>query len=332
MKVKIFTEGGHNIGLGHISRCSALYDEGERRGIDTKLFIHGNTKNLDFLNGRIFENINWLSENYLINNINKMDYCIIDSYLASERIYSIISSKSKNVLFIDDNSRISYPKGIMVNPSLSTDSLRYPSNDEILYLLGHKYIILRSPFINIERITLNKVVKEVLITMGGSDFRELTPKILNNICVKYPEIKFNVIIGNAFSNLKHIKRNEQNNVEFYLNIDEELMEKLMIRSDVAITSAGQTIYELLATQTPFIAIKVVDNQNNNINGLMKIHTQQSIIEYDNKRFDEKLDSEFKEMLCYEKRKRYFNVYKNVVDGFGTRRIFDILLRGVSNEK
>jgi spore coat polysaccharide biosynthesis predicted glycosyltransferase SpsG len=44
--------------------------------------------------------------------------------------------------------------------------------------------------------------------------------------------------------------------------------ELMVKSDLAITAAGQTIYELLATQTPFIPIKVIENQENNVNGFI----------------------------------------------------------------
>jgi spore coat polysaccharide biosynthesis predicted glycosyltransferase SpsG len=96
--------------------------------------------------------------------------------------------------------------------------------------------------------------------------------------------------------------------------------------------AGQTIYELLATQTPFIGIKVIDNQSNNINGLKKINPRQSIIEHADARFIEKLDREFKAMHSYDQRENYSNLYKNQVDGIGSKRIVDILLKEQSNGK
>ncbi|NMA49298.1 MAG: UDP-2,4-diacetamido-2,4,6-trideoxy-beta-L-altropyranose hydrolase [Tissierellia bacterium] len=332
MKVKIFTEGGFGIGLGHISRCSSLYDEVVSRGIEAEFVIHGNFKNVDLLKGMMVKNVNWLSEDYLNNHINNTDYCIVDSYLASEELYQIISNKSKKALFIDDNARIKYPKGIIVNPSLSVDGLNYPQNDEYIYLLGDKYIILRSPFVNVKKNIINKDVKEVLITMGGSDPKELTPKILNGICKNYPLIKFNVVIGNAFRKANLIERIELNNIEFHYNVDAELMKNLMLKSDFAITAAGQTVYELLAIQTPFIPIKIAENQSNNIQGLRMINPHQVIIEHEDKFFLKRLEKEFKTMLCKDKRENLAKLYKNQVEGLGNKRIVDSLLGEIDMEK
>jgi len=241
-------------------------------------------------------------------------------------LYHIISNKSKKALFLDDNARIRYPKGIIVNPSLSVDNLYYHLTDENIYLLGAKYIVLRSPFVNVERRSINQDVKNVLITMGGSDIRDLTPKILNGICRKYPEVKFNVVIGNAFDNVKRVERIKLSNVELLYNIAAESMKKLMLESDFAITAAGQTIYELLATQTPFIPIKVIDNQINNVKGLRKINPTQSIIEYsDDELLIKELEKEFKIILSQVYRQTLVNTYKNQVDGLGSRRILDTLL-------
>jgi len=326
VKVKIFTEGGTGIGLGHISRCSALYDEVASRGLDVKFVINGNVENVDLLEGRRAEFIDWLSVDYLNNHISSTDYCIVDSYLVSEYLCRIIFNKSKVALFIDDNMRINYPNGIIVNPSLSVDNLNYSSlYEETILLLGAKYIILRNPFLNAKRNMINKDVKEVLISMGGSDIRDLTPKVINEICQKYPEIKFNVVIGKAFENLTNIKKTNLSNVELHYNITAELMKQLMIKADFAITAAGQTIYEFLATQTPFIPIRIIDNQSNNIRGLLKVNPSQVVIEYDDIQLIEKLEKEFKIMLSQIKRENLLYLYEGYVDGTGNKRIIDRLL-------
>lgn len=326
MKVKIFTEGGNSIGFGHLSRCTSLYDEIKNRSINAEFIIYGNIEDVDFLQGRIVKNVDWMSKDYLNEHINNTDCCIVDSYLASVDLYQIISNKAKRALFIDDNVRIKYPRGIIVNPTLSVDNLRYPPNSENTYLLGAQYIILRSPFLNTGRNTINKDVKNVLITMGGSDLRNLVPKIINNICKNYPDIKFNIVVGNTFCDTTFVKNVKLDNLEFYYNIDAESMKRLMYKSDLAITAAGQTIYELLATQTPFIPIKVIDNQSNNISGLRKSNPDQVVLEHDDEFFIKKLDIEFRKLLSQDQREININLYKNQVDGVGSKRIVDILLR------
>lgn len=325
MKVKILTEGGEGIGLGHISRCCSLYDEIYSRGINVRLVIHGDIANINILKERTIINDNWQSKSYLYNNIESTDYCIVDSYLASKSLYEIISTKAKRALYIDDIARIEYPKGIIVNPSLNTESIIYPTNDNNIYLLGCEYIILRTPFIKRKKHISNDNVKDVLITLGGSDIRNLTPCIMNSICRKYSKIKFNVVVNDTFNNIAIIEDAKPNNTELHYNVDEGYMSDLMISSDIAITAAGQTIYELLATATPFIAIRVIDNQNNNLNGLRKINPDQPVLDYTDRNFIKILEREFGIILDIDKRAILTNAYKDIVDGLGRKRIINALL-------
>ncbi len=140
MKVIILTEGGSQIGLGHISRCSSLYDELEARGIEVEFIIYGDTNDIEIIKNKKFKLANWLSTDFLNYYIKENDYCIVGSYLATEDLYKVISNRAKKSLFIDDNARIKYPMGVVVNPSLSTNVVTYPKNDTNCYLLGHKFI------------------------------------------------------------------------------------------------------------------------------------------------------------------------------------------------
>ena len=92
MKVKIFTEGGGDIGLGHISRCCSLFDEVYNRGIDIDFIIYGDILNVESFIDRPVINDNWLSADYLNRNVERTDYCIVDSYLASKKLYEIIKT------------------------------------------------------------------------------------------------------------------------------------------------------------------------------------------------------------------------------------------------
>ncbi|WP_209121610.1 UDP-2,4-diacetamido-2,4,6-trideoxy-beta-L-altropyranose hydrolase [Alkalihalobacillus sp. BA299] len=327
MRVLIFTEGGSRIGLGHISRCSSLYDELEARRIEVEFIIYGDINENEIIQNKRSKVTNWFSKEFLNQYIKKSDYCIVDSYLASEDLYRVISNRAKECLFIDDNARVKYPKGIIVNPSLFTNAVMYPKNDHSCFLLGHKYIILRRPFIQVKRETLKTKVTEVLITLGGSDIHNLTPVILDLFVSKYPNITFHVVLGNAFNNAIQIKKINSKNMNFYENATAEEMKNIMLKSDLAITAAGQTIYELMATQTPFIPIKVIDNQKNNIEGLKKLRLIETDLYYKDPLFKDKLIVKFEKMLDFCKRKEFSSKNKNVIDGLGTKRIIDALTQG-----
>ncbi len=322
-RVLIFTEGGSQIGLGHISRCSSLYDELEDRDVEVKFIINGDATNLEVVQNKNVEIVNWLSAEFLNLYINDNDYCIVDSYLADQKLYEVISEKSCKCLFIDDNGRIEYPDGIVVNPSLNTDSIRYPKIDKN-YLQGPVYIILRKAFINSKRF-INTEVKEVLITLGGSDVSNLTPTILNALCKSYPEFFFNIVIGNAFNNIDEIESIESANIKLLYNLNANNMKEIMVKSDIAITAAGQTIYELLATQTPFIPIKIVDNQQNNMMGLKKYNLIENVLNYRSPFFIKDLKAQFEELLDYNRRTEISASYGKIVDGLGSKRIVNSLL-------
>ncbi|WP_179295651.1 UDP-2,4-diacetamido-2,4,6-trideoxy-beta-L-altropyranose hydrolase [Bacillus sp. FJAT-45350] len=327
MRALIFTEGGSQIGLGHISRCSSLYDELADREIEVEFIINSDTSQIEIIKNKQYKVVNWFSKEFLTNYIKQSDYCIVDSYLASQDLYRVISSQSKKSLFIDDNGRSEYPEGIVVNPSLSTEAVKYPINDTNCYLLGPKYIILRSPFIQVNRENINMEVKEVLITLGGSDIHNLTPSILNRLGNKNSEITFNVVIGSAFNNIGEIKCLSSKNIKFYENVTAREMKSIMLRSDFAITAAGQTIYELIATQTPFIPIKVIDNQHHNILALKELNLIETALEYKDTFFNEKIICETEKLMEFSTRSVLVEKYKEVIDGFGSKRIIDALLSG-----
>ncbi|MCP8617532.1 UDP-2,4-diacetamido-2,4,6-trideoxy-beta-L-altropyranose hydrolase [Salirhabdus salicampi] len=332
MRALIFTEGGSQIGLGHISRCSSLYDELTNRGIEVEFIINSDTGKFEIIKDKQYKIVNWLSKEFLTNYIKQCDYCIVDSYLASYDIYRIISKRAAKTLFIDDNGRIDYPEGIVVNPSLSTQAVEYPINDTNCYLLGPKYVILRSPFTQVRRTHINPQVKEVLITLGGSDIHNLTPNILKNLAINNSEITFNVVIGNAFENIKEIKSIRSKNFNFYENATAAEMKSIMLKSDFAITAAGQTIYELLATQTPFIPIKVIDNQHHNILALKELNLIETALEYSDTFFSEKLIYKFENLKKFNNRIGLVEKYKEVIDGLGSKRIIETLLSGEVMEK
>jgi spore coat polysaccharide biosynthesis predicted glycosyltransferase SpsG/L-amino acid N-acyltransferase YncA len=331
MKVKIFTEGGKNIGLGHISRCSSLYNEIATRGIPVDFTVYGDIGKIDFLNGINIINENWLDKEYLINNLSPDDFVIVDSYKANKELYEIISKKSIRALFIDDIGRLVYPDGIIVNPSLDSSHIDYSHSSNSILLSGPEYVILREQFRGFKRENISKEVRRVLIMMGGTDIRGLTPLIMDNICRNMLYIEFDIVTGSE--GMEKIKSQifKTNNITFHNSLDAAQMMELMMSSDLAITAAGQTIYELLATQTPFIPIKVIENQENNIKSLLKYNPEQIVLRYDDLDFLSNLKKTLKIYSNVEYRKSYNLKYKAIVDGYGSKRIVDYLLKDTNKE-
>ncbi|MBI9014621.1 MAG: UDP-2,4-diacetamido-2,4,6-trideoxy-beta-L-altropyranose hydrolase [Clostridiales bacterium] len=332
MRVLIFTEGGKDNGLGHIYRCISLYDEIESRGVVVELVINTADGCMSVCKNKKVKQTNWLNEDFLDSYISSDDYCIVDSYLVDENLLEIMSEKCEKCLFIDDFSRVNYPKGIVVNPSILINTNDYPQSKERDYLLGLKYIILRNAFNNSKRLTINKEVKRVMITLGGSDIRNLTRLVIHEISTKYPKIIFDVVIGKAYENFDEIKNYDYSNIKYHLDLSAEEMKGKMLASDLVITAAGQTIFELLATETPFIPIKVAENQKKNMIGLKELRLIDDILFFDDKNFVSKLKKQFEDILMYNYRFDLFCKYHGKVDEKGTKRIIDFLMDNSKKEE
>lgn len=324
MKVLIFTEGGSLMGLGHITRCISIYDEIVARNIEVEFIINGDQKIKNIIGNRKYKIENWLNKKYLESLDLNNKYCIVDSYNANYSTYYFISKHSTKLLCIDDINRLTYPKSIVVNPSLYTKEHNYPEVNNIKYLLGKDYIILRKAFNDSISKAINQEVENILITLGGSDIRNLTPQILE-VLIKYPKIKKNVVVGNGFNNINEIKEFSDENTTLFFNLNENEMKDLMTKSDIAITAAGQTVYELIRVGIPFIPIQVINNQQYTTKGLIKNDLAEKIIYWNASNLRFELACQLIKVCDIEKRTKLSKKYQSFIDGFGTSRIVSLLL-------
>ncbi|MBN2725414.1 MAG: hypothetical protein JXR95_15220 [Deltaproteobacteria bacterium] len=277
-EVFILTEGGSKYGYGHITRCSALYDEILKQGANPVFYLRGDPEP-SYTGKRTTNFTDWNDKNF-IKNISSDTYIIIDSYNADYQFCNELVIQAKRVLFIDDNNRLDYPGGIIVNPSLYGKNIDYTESKTQDLLLGPEYIILRPEFTSSPR-KFNQKVSRVLITMGGADIRNLTPLFLNMINDISNDIIIDVVIGPGFENVDKITKASTRLTNLHFNVDSSQMSELMKISDFAISASGQTIHELLFNKIPFIAVNVIDNQNNNFNALKSISSGNIFTYYHN---------------------------------------------------
>lgn len=262
-RVIIFTEGGDNIGFGHITRCSALYEELVGRDIETIFIVYGN-KIDEILEGKEYINTDWKNIEFLKDFLKKDDYIIIDSYLANLEIYNFISNNTKKCMYIDDNNRIKYPKGVILNPVLYED-LEYETTNPILR--GKDYIIIRKEFL--EDIQPLKKEIDILITLGGTDIRNLTPKLIKILQEIDSTFNIAIVIGKAFDNKKEIEALKTDKISLFYNISAMEMRDLILKSKFVICGCGQSINEMLILKANFLPILIADNQERNYNFLVK---------------------------------------------------------------
>lgn len=327
MKVFIITEGGSSIGYGHITRCISLYQAFEEKHIKPLLIINGNETVKDLLRDKNYELFNWIKEpEKLFNLIKNADIAIVDSYLADISFYNHISETVKFPVYMDDIIRIDYPRGLVVNSTVYADELNYPVKQDVTYLLGSQYIPIRKEFWNVPNNDVRESIQTVMITFGGDDMRSMTPRVLEMLNENFPEFYKKVVIGKGFRNIPQIESLKNKKTELVYHPDAEGMKKLMIETDIAISAAGQTLYELARVGVPTIAISVADNQMNNVRGWQKA----GFIEYagrcEDMSISESVSSKINLLRPLNRRKEKSMVGKNNVDGLGASRIVNFVTK------
>ena len=333
IKVFILTEGSSNIGFGHITRCLSLYQAFEEKGIKPKFIINGDNSIIDLVKNTDYKLINWLrNKDKILHEIQNADIVVIDSYLADRSFYEKVSNIVRIPVYIDDNKRIDYPKGIVVNGNIHAKDLDYPKKDEVTYLLGTKYTPLRREFWEVPEKEIKENIEGIMITFGGDDIRNMTPKVLRFLVREYPSLKKNVVIGKGFKNVKEIKSVADKNTNLIYYPDAKEMKNIMLESDIAISAGGQTLYELARVGVPTISIAVADNQLGNIRGWEKA----GFIEYagwwEDKNVLSLISMYLNDVYGFNVRKEISEKGKNLIDGKGARRLIKFLIKGRSNER
>lgn len=325
MRIIIFTEGGKTIGFGHISRCIALYQAFEEKGIIPELIINGDESIKEVVSGIKNYTYDWLNlKEKTISKIRNSDIVIIDSYKAPRNFYTQTAETVKLSVFIDDNYRIDYPNGIIINGNIYADRKKY-SNERAKYLLGPKYIMLRKEFWVVPEKKINKCIKSVMLTFGGEDSKNMTLNILSKITNDYPDFDIKVVIGINYKHIKQIEGLKNYKITLIYYPDAGTIKRIMLEADIGISAGGQTISELARIGVPTVAILTADNQMNNVNGWLKA----GFTEYAGCWKDDNLlietNNSIKNLVDVNLRKKRQLTGRNLVDGQGSLRVVERLL-------
>ncbi len=324
MRVYILTEGGKNIGFGHITRCISIYQAFKEKGIEPKFILNGDKSTKDLVKNLDFQIINWL-KNSILDEIKNSDIVIVDSYLANKEFYELVSQNVKKAVYIDDNKRLDYPKGVVINGNIHATTLNYPKKEDTQYLLGTEYTPLRKEFWDVKQKVINKDIETILITFGGDDGKNMTPKVLD-LLKKYKNLKKFVVIGKSFQNIKDIEKIKDENSYLFYNVDAKKMKELMLKADIAISAAGQTLYELARVGTPTIAIAVADNQLKSVKKLDEAGFVAYAGYYNEKDVLKNTLNFFEKLSDKNLREKMAKIGRKIVNGQGSRNIVKELLK------
>lgn len=335
IKIAVRADGGSNIGMGHIQRCLALSGQLRKNGAKI-VFVSKKDETIEKkIKEEGFEVIalktNIGLEEDLKDTINtiearRTDVVITDSYAIDEGYLTEIKKIVPLLVSIDDLAEIFFPSDIVINQNIYAKNLNYRSlTGKTEFLLGPKYTLLREEFSNLGKRKINEKVKNVLITLGGSDFFNLTPKILKLLDGISQDFEITVVIGPFFKNIVEIERTTKEiNKKVELVYNSHKMNKIMLASDLAVTGGGITLHELAVTGTPALAFCLADNQLRNIKGMAETGTLINM-GWGNNWGEERFYKKINELIDnHVLRRRVSKLGQELVDGKGSQRVSAVI--------
>ncbi|WP_051986356.1 UDP-2,4-diacetamido-2,4,6-trideoxy-beta-L-altropyranose hydrolase [Clostridium amazonitimonense] len=331
----IRVDANEKIGIGHLMRCLAVANEANEQGIECTFIISDKETerimiNFDF--ATICLNSEWNNLNNEIDKLikviseNKIKLLLVDSYYVTKEYFEEIG-KNVTLIYLGDLNYYSEYIDCLINYNNYYHKFNYYNmydKKKTKLLLGTKYVPLREEFTNIKPI-VRDTVSNILITTGGTDTYNIAGKIVDYFIKNESEndICFNIVVGSLNRNLDILSKLEKKNKNIKLYISTNNVAELMIKSDIAISAGGSTLYELCACGVPTICYAFVDNQLDSIKEFMATETMISVGDIRG-REEECINLIYEKVQIlknnYKIRKKMFNKMQNIVDRKGSFRI------------
>lgn len=314
----ILTEGGEDIGLGHITRCSAIAGWVQKQGRTCRMVIdwHGSGHNPGN-----FEEARWMDWELSGPSFQAV---LVDSYKAPATTYGKIKNFAERLVVIDDYHRLpEYGADLVINPNPYSNSIPYAENAAG----GTQYVILRDAFRECtEKYRLRDKVKKILVTVGGTDMRSMLPVLADLLEKTDYEVVF--VCGNEATEQAMKDRFAGNRrFSFYGFAGPALMCRLMLGCDVAISACGQTLHELAYLGAPTIGIRIGDDQLLNQQAYIEAGFLSLAIDWNSGELESLLRHELNGLNSVEARAAKSKTGMNIIDGKGVERIAQLIFHG-----
>ena len=263
--VAIRADGGQGVGMGHIVRTVPIAHELNKLGIDT-LYVCA-----DSAVKRYIESLGFpcavldTDRTHLVSELPRMkdliksrgvDFILCDSFYANNDYFKCLAEDCL-VGAMAYGKRFTEGLDLVVSYSPLTDVDWYKEafTADTRMLLGPRFVPLRAAFSKTPVRSCSPSVRDVLIMAGGEDRYRVCPKLVSIMLADgfWDDVRFHVVSSLDFECAA-------SRVSVYRALDDSEMADLMTRCDLAISAAGNAVYELAALRVPMIVYAISDEQ------------------------------------------------------------------------
>lgn len=266
--IAIRADGNEILGMGHLMRCMSIGKALEKQGAHCVFFVAQEKAGAfirekgfpcevlytDFQNMEMeFSRIKELAKIY------EPVMWLVDSYQITSKYVTELRKESP-VFLLDDIGELAFCSDGIINYNIYGDKVVYTNAEKMKCLLGAGYAPVREEFSETPYAVRDEV-RNVLITMGGSDKLNITGALCKTLLKRLPSvIHITLICGKFNPHLRELLLLQESEARVHVLVDVADMWNKLAMADVVISAAGSTLYELSAMGVPTVCCYYVENQ------------------------------------------------------------------------
>lgn len=259
---------------------------------------------------------------------NRCKAVVVDYHAAGTSYLALLRDAGLYVVARDDLASYSIPCQMLLNGNADAPGLPYRSSTEdTVFLLGPRYMVLRDQFLDPPTRTASPEVRNLLVMLGGANGPGLMHPILE-LLLKLPgNFTITAVVGPFFQGADEIRglaATAGDRVRVLYS--PHSVRDLMLEADLAVTAAGQTLYELACAGCPAVAIETASNQN----GHLRVLAEAGVVVEAGDACRDDLTAILRDLLPplmsdRDRRQRMAAAGQRMVDGRGAGRVAEAIL-------
>ncbi len=320
-------DANKKIGMGHISRCFELANQLKKFKVQSYFFVKNNSETIKLIKEHNFPFLSFSNlendEKELLKMIKlckkeKIRCVIIDIKKSKNSKYFFKLNNVCKTIVIDNTNRNSLFADLVVWPWVKE---QYSKEIMIKYskklLIGPKYMQLGNFQ---KKNNKKKKVNSILVSMGGSDKRNLTLKIINSFKKNKSNFHLGIVIGRFFSDQKKILESIKNDKRFSIIYINNGLIPLMSEYKIGIFTFGITTCEAFFAGLPSLVVSHSIENDNYAKKTIKYNSMKYLGYYKKINFNEIPKIALDVMKNPSLYKKYSINGRNMIDGKGNKRI------------
>jgi spore coat polysaccharide biosynthesis predicted glycosyltransferase SpsG len=247
---------------------------------------------------------------------------VVDSYRADDDALERLRAAGLRLASFDDVAATPSPCHVVIDPSPGAAKRpRRSRHGDTRFLLGPRFAPLRPEFWLPPARKARDRVESVVLTLGGGAVPTLVERLLAALDAAPGDFVVDPLVGPfgdpaalaaAVARCRRVVR---------VHHDPPDVRTLLLEADVAVSAAGQTLFELAWAGCPAVAIAIADNQQANLAGFEACGTVVALDGPDTAGFPERLAQAVADLLADgEARRAMADAGQRLVDGRGARRV------------